>query len=126
MKPAVGMVLGSVVTAAVAALVAEMAGAGAGQEIWLGMLAPLVVAVASWLLVERTFRRDPLKVTNVMVAAFGAKLLIFGAYIAVMLRGLALRPVPLIVSFTAYFVGLHFAEALCLRRLFAGGASGGR
>jgi len=123
MKPAIGMVLGSVVTAAIAALVV---GADARQEIWFGMLAPLVVAVASWLLVERTYRRDPLTVTNVMVAAFGVKLVLFGAYIAVMLRGLALRPVPLIVSFTAYFIGLHLAEALCLRRLFAEGATGGR
>ena len=46
MKPAIGMVLGSVVTAAIAALVI---GADARQEIWFGMLAPLVVAVASWL-----------------------------------------------------------------------------
>ena len=30
-------------------------------------------------------------------------------------------PVPFVVSFTSYFIALHLAEALCLRRLFAEG-----
>jgi uncharacterized membrane protein len=45
----------------------------------------------------------------------------FGGYVAVMLKGLHLRPVPFTVSFSSYFIALHFVEALLLRRLFAGG-----
>ena len=57
-----------------------------------------------------------------MVTAFAAKLVFFGAYVAVMLLALSLRPIPFVVSFTAYFIALHLAEALCLRRLFAAGS----
>ena len=54
-----------------------------------------------------------------MIAAFAAKMVFFGAYVAVMLLALALRPVPFVASFTAYFIALHLIEALCLKRLFA-------
>jgi hypothetical protein len=37
-----------------------------------------------------------------------------------MLRGLSLRPLPFMVSFTSSFVALHLIEAFCLRRLLAG------
>ena len=53
-----------------------------------------------------------------MIAAFAFKLVFFGAYVAVMLRVVALRPVPFIASFTGYLVGLYVIEALYLRHLF--------
>jgi hypothetical protein len=59
-----------------------------------------------------------------MVAAFAGKLVFFGAYVAVMLKALGLRPVPFIASFTASFIALHAAEAVCLQRLFSGDARG--
>lgn len=92
----------------------------AGPELLLGMLAPLVVASVSWLLVERVYARDAAALTGVMVAAFGFKLVFFGGYVAVMLRVVGLRPVPFTVSFSSYFIALHMVEALFLRRLFAG------
>lgn len=115
MWPAVWMVAGSVVSGVA---VSAYVGRDLTREVLLGMFAPLVVAVISWVLVERAFRRSRQQVTNVMVVAFGVKMVFFGAYVAVMLRGLALRPVPFVVSFTAYFIGLHVAEAWCLGRLF--------
>ncbi len=57
-----------------------------------------------------------------MVAAFGGKLVFFGAYVTVMLGVLSLRPLPFVISFTAYFIALHLFEALCLQRLFGGNA----
>ena len=57
-----------------------------------------------------------------MIAAFAVKMVFFGAYVAVMLRRLSLRPVPFVVSFTAYFIALYLIEALSLQRLFAGSA----
>jgi len=42
----------------------------------------------------------------------------FGAYVAVMIRVVALRPVPFIASFTGYLAGLYLMEALYLRHLF--------
>ena len=40
-------------------------------------------------------------------------------YLVVMLKGLALRPMPFMLSFTGYYVALHIAEAVLLRRLLA-------
>jgi len=89
-------------------------------ELFLGMLAPLVVACTTWVMVERTHRRNPQAVTGLLLAGFAFKLVLFGGYVAVMLRVLHLRPVPFTVSFSSYFIVLHFVEALFLRRLFAG------
>jgi hypothetical protein len=44
----------------------------------------------------------------------------FGAYVAVMLRVVQLRPTPFAVSFSSYFIALPLIEALFLQRLFAG------
>jgi hypothetical protein len=86
----------------------------------LGLMGPLVVAGASWVLTERTYRRRPDTLTSMMVAAFAAKMVIFGAYVAVMLTVLSVRAVPFVVSFTGSFIVLHITEAFYLRRLFAG------
>jgi hypothetical protein len=53
-----------------------------------------------------------------MIAAFAFKLVFFGFYVGLMIRVVALRPLPFIASFTGYFVGLYLMEALYLRRLF--------
>jgi hypothetical protein len=90
-----------------------------GLEVLFGMAGPLAVTVTSWVLVERTYRQHPERLTSVMVAAFGAKMVFFGVYVAVMLKLFSLRPVPFALSFTAYFIALHLAEAFNLKRLFA-------
>lgn len=90
-----------------------------GLEVLCGMAGPLLVAVASWVLAERTYRHTPERLTAVMAASFGAKMVFFGVYVAVMLKLLVLRTIPFVVSFTAYFIALHLAEAVALKRLFA-------
>ena len=52
-----------------------------------------------------------------MMTALVLKMVFFGVYVGVMLRGLSLRPVPFVVSFAAYFIALHAMEAMFLRRL---------
>ncbi|MGH9312639.1 MAG: hypothetical protein ACRD09_01545 [Vicinamibacterales bacterium] len=91
-----------------------------GVAVLAGMVAPLVVATRTWILMERTYRRDPEGLTRLMVKAFVGKMIFFGAYVAVVLSALSIRPIPFIVSFTGYFIGLHLMEAICLRRLLAG------
>ena len=90
-------------------------------EVLYGMLGPLAMVTGSWILMERAYRRNPERLTAVMVGAFAGKLVFFGAYVAVMLRVLALRPRTFVASFTGYFIALYLIEALYLRRLFAGG-----
>jgi hypothetical protein len=96
-----------------------------GREVGLaalaGLVGPLAVAAVSWVLMERTFRRDPAALTRVILRAFIGKMIFFGAYVAVVLSAFSVRPVPFVASFTAYFIGLHLMEAICLRRLLAGG-----
>jgi len=93
-------------------------GPEANPEVLYGMLAPLVVAVVSWIVIERTYRSNPERLTRVMVEGLAVKAVFFGAYVAGMLRVLGLRPVPFVVSFTSYFIALHVTEAVFLRRLF--------
>jgi hypothetical protein len=90
-----------------------------GSEVWLGMLAPLAVASASWIFMVRTYNSHPEQLTSVMIAAFGGKLVLFGAYVGVAIGVLHVKPLPFAASFAAYFITLHMAEAFCLQRLFA-------
>ena len=85
----------------------------------LGMIGPLVAVVVSWLLTERVYQRQPERLTGLMIGAFGAKMVFFGGYVAVMLKGAGLRPGPFVASFTSYFIALYLTEALLMRRLFA-------
>src|SRR5689334_14221906 len=78
-------------------LVAIMLGAPP-REVLLGMMAPLVVTAATWFIAKRVCHRKPEDLTAVMIAALGAKLVFFGAYAVVMLKVLALDPIPFIVS----------------------------
>jgi hypothetical protein len=93
-------------------------GLDSDREVLLGMLAPLAGAAATWVLVVNYASR-PERLTPLMIAVFAGKLVFFGAYVTVMLTVLSLRPLPFVISFTTYFIGLHVFEALCLQRLFA-------
>jgi hypothetical protein len=84
-----------------------------------GMAGPLAMAAGSWVLAERTFRRNPERLTGVMAALFVAKMVFVALYVAVVVRVMAVPAVPFAISFTAYFIGLYSVEAVCLRRLFA-------
>jgi hypothetical protein len=97
--------------------VAAVAGDRANPETLFGMLGPLVAVCASWIATQRTHRVAPERVTAVMIVWFALKFVFFGAYIAVMLRLLSLRPVPFMVAFVSYFIALYAVQALFLRRL---------
>ncbi len=99
----------------------RLPGIEADREIGFGMLGPLLGALGTWILVDRTYATQPERLTGLMVAAFMAKMVFFGVYVTVMLKVLSLRPVEFVVSFTTYFIALHVAEAVCLRRLFVRG-----
>jgi hypothetical protein len=117
MKPLWWMVGASIGSWVVLALIPGLAH---DREVLFGMLGPLVGAVSTWVLVARTYTSRPLLLTPRMVAAFAAKLVFFGVYVTIMLTVLSLRPLPFVISFTAYFIALHLFEAFCLQRLFAG------
>lgn len=108
----------SILTAggALAALVVSEA----AVEIVLGLLAPLVVALGSWKLMESTYRRSPERLSQLMVRAFVGKLVFFGVYLTVTVGAFPLDRTWFIGAFAISFVILHLAEAVQLQRLFAG------
>ena len=116
MTPIGGMAGISILSWLVAAAVLDRQ---TSREVLFGMLGPLAVAIGAWMLTERTYRRQPERLTGVMAMALVGKMVFFGAYITVMLRVLSLRTVPFVVSFTSYFIGLLVIQALALRRLLA-------
>jgi len=89
----------------------------AGVEAGLGVAAPLLVACGAWVLMERAHERGAEALTATMIAAFGVKLVVFGAYLAVVLGVLKLQPVPFVATFAGSFIMLHLTEAYFLRRL---------
>ena len=102
-----------------AAVAADQASGGRIRaEIWLGLLAPLVVVIGTWTLVERMYRRQPERLTAMLMKAFAGKLVFFGAYVGLAIGVLQVQPIPFIVSFTTCFIALHLIEALCMKRLF--------
>ena len=67
---------------------------GARTEVLCGMVAPLAMAVGSWVLAARTFRARPQALTGLMIGAFGVKLVFFGAYVAVVIVVLSFELPP--------------------------------
>ena len=114
MNPVVAMAGASVASVLVAGALVDPR---ARLAVLLGMLGPLLMTTGSWVLIERTYREQRQKLTSVMIAAFAFKLVFFGVYVAVMIRVVALRPLPFIASFIGYFAGLYLMEALYLHRL---------
>ena len=88
-------------------------------EVLLGMVGPLASALATWIVVARTAAAAPERTTGVMVTGLAVKMVFFGVYVAGMLKGAGLRPVPFVLSFAGSFIALHAMEAGFLRRLFA-------
>ena len=99
-------------------IVAGMAGGRANPEVLYGMLGPLAAAAGSWIITKRTYTANPGQLMGVMIAGMAIKAVFFGAYVVIMLRVMALRPMPFVFSFTAYFIALYAMEALFMRRLF--------
>lgn len=98
-------------------VVTLLVGPSVNPEALFGLLGPLASAGATVVLVERAHRAAPGRVMGVLLRALGVKVVLFGVYVVVMLRVLALRPVPFVISFTCYFIALYGLEALFLRRL---------
>ncbi len=87
-------------------------------EIFLGMLIPMLLAIGTIVLVERTYQKDATRLTALMTKAFVGKMLLYGVYVAVIVGVFSFHPVPFAISFTVYFTGLHLAEALYFQAMF--------
>jgi len=86
-------------------------------EAFFGMAGPLAAAVATWLTVERTWRRDPVQVTRLLIGALFVKMLFFGVYVVAISRVPGIDLAAFAVAFAVFFVALYAAQAFLLRRL---------
>jgi hypothetical protein len=118
MKLSLGMLAGSAISSfVVVAFLGEDAKPELRLAVWLGMLGPLVAAICSMVALNRAHRKNPATVTNVLIAAFAAKVVFFGGYVILIVKAGWVLPAPFVVSFVSYFFALHIIEAIRLRRL---------
>ena len=87
------------------------------SDIGFGMLGPLVAAVGTWMSISTVAGNDPKLNNQRMLIGLFVKALFFAGYVAAMIRVIHVRPVPFVVSFTAFFLGLLVTEALLVQRL---------
>jgi hypothetical protein len=120
-RPVAVIVAGSAGTSLLATL---LVGEAAGPAIVLGMLGPLLAVTISWVVIEREHRRNPAGVAALMVRAFVAKFLFFGAYAAIVVGAIGVNAVFFLASFTVYFIALYAVEAVLLQRLSARSVGG--
>lgn len=96
-----------------------VAALGWGYEVLLGVAGPAVVAGASWLVMMRTWARDPVSLLPLMLRAFAAKALAFVGYVALVAGVFDVRLTPFVISFTVAFLATYLAEAYGLWRMMA-------
>ena len=113
MRAAIGMVIACVASWALLAMLPNGPGA---RDVGLGMAGPLVAAVGTWVMIERTVRVDPLRLMNRLLVGFMVKVVFFGVYVPLAIRGLSASVRPFGFSFAAYFIALQMVEAILLRR----------
>lgn len=88
------------------------------MEIFLGMIAPLIIGIISIYLISDIQKKSPEKVTNILLKTFVGKMIFFGAYFIYIFTFYSFNPTPFIISFTGYFLTLHVSEALFLKTIF--------
>jgi hypothetical protein len=118
MKLVYWMLSGSILSALILTILLE---ADVRIGIWLGMLGPLISAIASWIAMERQHARHPRGMTRLLIKAFAVKMVFFAIYITVLLGLKLVQPVSFVISFACYYLSLHIMEAIGLRRLQAAG-----
>ncbi|MFQ6678601.1 MAG: hypothetical protein ACE5D0_09830 [Fidelibacterota bacterium] len=88
------------------------------REIFLGMIAPLIIGIVSILFISDVQKKSPEKVTNILIKTFLVKMIFYGVYFIYIFTFYTFNPKPFIISFTGYFLTLHVSEALFLKTIF--------
>ncbi|MBU0529462.1 hypothetical protein KKF86_06880 [bacterium] len=87
------------------------------DEIFLGMVAPLVISVFSIQLVKRIHANTPEKLTGTLTKSFLFKMVLFALYFIIILSFYAFEPAPFVISFTSFFILFYIIEAIFLQKL---------
>ncbi len=87
------------------------------NELFFGWLGPLLSGVATIYFVLRAAKADIRTTTKVLVIGFVAKLTFYGAYVMLLGKLYSFEPLPLICSFSGFFLGFHALEAVIINNL---------
>ena len=90
-------------------------------EIFIGMIAPLLVTIFSIVWIKNVFKTDPEKITATMTKSFFIKMVLFALYFITILSFYAFEPNPFVISFTGFFILFYIIEAIFLNKLFQTG-----
>lgn len=93
-------------------------GIGYTKEIFLGMIAPLIIGIMSIILLSIAHQKSSEKVNKIMIKLFAGKMVFYALYFIYIFTFYTFNPMPFILSFTGYFITLHISEALFLRSVF--------
>jgi hypothetical protein len=101
------------------AATSALGGSAVYPEAAWGLAGPLAGSVTSWLFMVRAAAKGQEKLLAFMTKAMAAKMLLFPAYVIGLVLFAGLRPIPFVVAFTGFFVGLYAVQAWHLKRLVA-------
>jgi hypothetical protein len=105
-------------------VVLAVADRGVAVGAGLGMLGPLVAAVATHVVLTRAARhRSALQAQQTLMIAFGVKMIAFAIYVVAVVRLLAIDPLVFGTGFAVAFVACHVAETVAFRRRIHAGLS---
>jgi len=105
--------------AVIVGLIYVVGGPTLGRDVGYGMLGPLVAALGTWIVIERTAASDVSRLNQRLIQGFAVKAVFFAVYVTLGLRVAHAAPIPFIVGFTTCFIALHATEAWLLQRLTA-------
>jgi len=87
------------------------------NEIFLGMIAPLVICIITIQISQNTFQKSPEKLTASLAKSFLVKMVLYALYFIVILSFYAFEPIPFVISFTCFFIIFYMIEAVFLQKL---------
>ena len=87
------------------------------SEIFLGMVAPLLLSIVSVLWSESSFKKSPQMLTNTLIKTFIARAIFFALYFILIFTYYDFEQIPFIISFTSFFMIFYAIEALFLQKL---------
>lgn len=88
------------------------------KEIFIGMVAPLLVTIFSIAWIKHVSKADPGKITATMTKSFFIKMVLFALYFIIILRFYTFETIPFVISFTGFFILFYIIEAIFLQKLF--------
>ncbi len=87
------------------------------REFSAGMFPPLFMTIWSTDRMAALFHKDPKRLTNFMVKAFGFKLVFYALIFIIILGFSPFEPLKFVLSFLGFFSILHAIEAVYLHQL---------